>query len=170
MNSSYIPRHTITIAALRWSIVLVFALFGTAKFAGYEAEGVAKIASHYPLFSWMYPIWGTRGASNVIGTIELLTGATIALGAFYPRAGFVGGAMGVFTFCVTLSFSLGAPAFWQQGYGAPFLGSTGQFLMKDAVLLAACFALAVDGLRRMRPADEDEIGISSVPRFDATRR
>lgn len=99
------------------------------------------------------PIWGERGASNVIGTIELLTGAMIALGARYPLASLAGGAMGVFTFCVTLSFSLDAPAFWQVGYGAPFLGSTGQFLMKDAVLLAACYALAVNGQRRMRPGD-----------------
>lgn len=150
MNIRYVPTDAVIVAGLRWSIVLIFALFGTAKFAAYEAEGVAKIASHYPLFSWMYPLWGERGASNVIGTIELLTGAIIAIGAMSPRASFVGGAMGVFTFCVTLSFSLGAPAFWQSGYGAPFLGSTGQFLMKDAVLLAACFALAANGLRRMR--------------------
>ncbi|MDV5825698.1 YkgB family protein [Sphingobium naphthae] len=153
MKTSYVPNDATTIAALRWSIVIVFALFGIAKFAAYEAEGVAKIASHYPLFSWMYPIWGERGASNVIGTIELLTGAMIALGARYPLASLAGGAMGVFTFCVTLSFSLDAPAFWQVGYGAPFLGSTGQFLMKDAVLLAACYALAVNGQRRMRPGD-----------------
>lgn len=59
--------------------------------------------------------------------------------------------MGVFTFCVTLSFALGAPAFWQAGYGLPFLGSTGQFLMKDAVLLTACYALAVNGLKRLQP-------------------
>lgn len=150
MTSNYVPKHATTIAALRWAIVIVFALFGTAKFAAYEAEGVAKIASHYPLFGWMYPIWGERGASNVIGSIELLTGAIIAIGALSPRASFIGGSMGVFTFCVTLSFSLGAPSFWQAGYGAPFLGSTGQFLMKDVVLLAACFALAVDGLRRMQ--------------------
>ena len=153
MTTSYVPNDATTIDALRWSIVIVFALFGIAKFAAYEAEGVAKIASHYPLFSWMYPIWGERGASNVIGTIELLTGAMIALGARYPFASLAGGAMGVFTFCVTLSFSLGAPAFWQAGYGAPFLGSTGQFLMKDAVLLAACYALAVDGQRRMPRGD-----------------
>lgn len=150
MNINYGPKDAHVTAALRWSIVIIFALFGIAKFVAYEAEGVARIARDYPLFSWMYPIWGERGASNVIGTIELLTGATIALGAISPLAGLVGGAMGAFTFCVTLSFALGAPAFWQAGYGAPFLGSTGQFLIKDAVLLAACFALAVEGLRRMQ--------------------
>ncbi|WP_198046058.1 YkgB family protein [Novosphingobium aquimarinum] len=137
--------HPVVIGALRWSMVIIFAFFGTAKFAAYEAQGVAGIAGKHPLFAWMYPIWGDAGASAIIGCIELLTGALIAAGAFHSRAGLVGGAMGVFTFCVTLSFAPGAPAFWQEGYGIPFLGSTGQFLLKDAGLLAACLAIAVDG-------------------------
>lgn len=145
---NFVFSEAVVMAGLRWTIVLIFMLFGLAKFAEYEAAGVAKIAAHYPLFAWMYPLWGESGASNVIGTIELLTGAMIAVGAFSARASFVGGLMGIFTFCVTLSFSLGAPAFWEAGYGAPYLGSTGQFLVKDAVLLAACFAIMVDGLRR----------------------
>jgi reactive chlorine resistance protein C len=152
MPVRYIPTEAVVVAALRWTIVLIFVLFGTAKFAAYEAAGVAKIAGGHPLFAWMYPLWGERGASNVIGTIELLTGAAIAIGAFSARAGAAGGAMGVGIFCVTLSFGFGAPAFWQAGYGAPFLGSTGQFLVKDSVLLAACLAIATDGLRRMRAA------------------
>lgn len=151
MQLRNIPSDTVVIAGLRWTIVLIFALFGTAKFAAYEAAGVAGIAGKHPLFSWMYPLLGERGASGAIGCIELATGAIIALGAVSARAGLVGGSMGVFTFLVTLSFSFGAPAFWEAGYGAPFLGSTGQFLIKDAVLLAACFAIAVDGLKRMQP-------------------
>jgi reactive chlorine resistance protein C len=152
MNLRKIIPDAVVVAFLRWTIVLIFGLFGTAKFAAYEATGVAMIASKHPLFSWMYPLFGERGASGVIGTIELLTGLVIAIGAVSARAGAIGGAMGVFTFCMTLSFSFGAPAFWEAGYGAPFLGSTGQFLIKDAVLLAACLALTTDGLRRMRSA------------------
>ncbi|AHE57337.1 hypothetical protein NX02_28810 [Sphingomonas sanxanigenens DSM 19645 = NX02] len=145
------PGDAVVVAGLRWTMVLIFALFGISKFAAYEAAGVAMIAGKHPLFSWMYALWGEQGASNLIGTVELLTGAMIALGAFSTRASVLGGAMGVATFCITLTFSFGAPAFWQAGYGAPFLGQTGQFLMKDAVLLAACFAIAVNGLRRMQP-------------------
>lgn len=143
---------SVVVAGLRWTIVLIFLLFGTAKFAAYEAAGVAVIAGHHPLFGWMYPLLGERSASNVIGTVELITGAIIALGAVSARASVLGGAMGIITFSLTLSFSFGAPAFWQAGYGAPFLGSTGQFLIKDAVLLAACLAVAADGLKRMQPA------------------
>lgn len=144
-----LPSQLLAIAALRWSIVFVFAFFGVAKFALYEAEGVARIAMHYPLFSWMYPLIGVQGTSNVIGSIELLTGALIALGAWSHRAGLLGGLMGVCTFLVTLSFSFGVPL-WEEGYGFPFMGSVAQFLFKDAVLLAGCLAVALHAGHALR--------------------
>jgi len=147
MSNSSLPADRSAIEALRWSLVLIFFLFGTAKFAAYEAEGVAQIAAHYPLFSWMYPLWGPRGASNVIGTIELATGAALAIGAWSPRVSLLGGLMGMCTFLITLSFMLGAPIF-EKELGAPFLGGTGQFLVKDAVLLAGCYAIALTSARR----------------------
>lgn len=138
--------------ALRFGLVLIFLLFGTAKFAAYEAHGVARLASGYPLFGWMYPLIGERGASGVIGAVELAAGGLIAAGAWSRRAGLIGAALGVCTFLVTLSFLLGAPKVFEPGYGFPFLGSTGQFLVKDAGLLAGCVALLSASLRRVREA------------------
>jgi uncharacterized membrane protein YkgB len=138
--------------ALRWSLVVVFALFGTAKFAAYEAEGVAGIAQDYWLFFWLYPLGGVQFASNAIGTVELATGLLLALGSRFTLASLVGSAMGVCTFLVTLSFLAVAPTTFEQGYGFPFLGSSGQFLMKDLVLLAACASLLLASLRRIRRA------------------
>jgi uncharacterized membrane protein YkgB len=143
LSASRIDVHLMRIA-----IVFIFLMFGTAKFALYEAEGVARTAEHYWLFAWMYPIWGVQGASNAIGTIELTTGALIALGAVWPKAGLVGGLMGVATFLVTLSFSFGADL-WEEGYGFPYMGRTAQFLFKDAGLFALCLALTLDALRRL---------------------
>ncbi|WP_294124259.1 DUF417 family protein [Sphingomonas sp.] len=136
--------------SLRWSLVIIFLLFGTAKFAAYEAEGVATIAKDYWLFFWLYPLGGVRFASNVIGTLELSTGLMLALGSRFTLASLIGGTMGMCTFLVTLSFMIGAPTAFEPGYGFPFLGSSGQFLMKDLVLLAACFSLALAALRRLR--------------------
>lgn len=146
-NRFPVPSDAATTAVLRWSLVAIFFFFGIAKFAAYEAEGVAQIASSYPLFGWMYPLWGPRVASDVIGTIELATCAALALGAFFPRISLIGGLMGMCTFLITLSFLIGAPI-WQTGYGAPFIGSLGQFLLKDAGLFAGCFAIAVASARR----------------------
>lgn len=142
-----VPSIDSVVAVLRWAMVFIFIFFGVAKFAQYEAEGVARIASHYPLFAWMYPLWGARGASNVIGTIELTTAAALALGAFSPRISVIGGLMGMCTFLITLSFTLGAPL-WEEGYGFPFIGGLAQFLFKDAGLLAACYAITVLSARK----------------------
>lgn len=142
-----VPGDAVTTAVLRWAMVLIFFFFGVAKFAAYEAAGVAQIAGNYPLFSWMYPLWGERVASNVIGTIELATAAALAIGAFSARVSLLGGLMGMATFAITLSFLIGAP-WWEPGYGAPFIGSIAQFLFKDAGLFAACFAIAVASARR----------------------
>ncbi|KPF85714.1 hypothetical protein IP70_10870 [alpha proteobacterium AAP38] len=146
-----LPGPSAAIQALRWSMVFIFAMFGIAKFATYEAEGVARIAEHYWLFAWMYPLWGVQGASNTIGVLELSAGTFIALGAWSHRAGLLGGVMGIATFLVTLSFSIGANL-WQKDYGFPFMGSLAQFLFKDVVLLAACFALALDAGHRLADA------------------
>jgi reactive chlorine resistance protein C len=146
------PYDRIGEEALRWSLVVIFVLFGTAKFAAYEAEGVQGIAEHYWLFFWLYPLGGYRFASDVIGVLELSSGAMLALGSRFTLASVTGAAMGVCTFLVTLSFMIGNPRAWEEGYGFPFLGSSGQFLMKDLVLLAACFALLLMAAKRMRSA------------------
>lgn len=61
---------------------MIFFYFGVAKFAAYEAEGLRPIVTVYPLFSWMPPLIGIQGTSNVIGVIELSAGLMIALGAW----------------------------------------------------------------------------------------
>ena len=66
---------------LRWSLVVIFFLVGTAKFAAYEAEGVKGIAEHYWLFFWLYPLGGVRFASGFIGVLELSTGFILDLGS-----------------------------------------------------------------------------------------
>ena len=147
---NYDPSRRVGDEALRWSLVVIFFLFGTAKFAAYEAEGVKGIAENYWLFFWLYPLGGVRFASGFIGVLELSTGLMLALGCRFRLASAIGAAMGVCTFLVTLSFMIGNPRAWEDGYGFPFLGSSGQFLMKDLVLLAACFALLLSSLQRLQ--------------------
>lgn len=120
-------------------------LFGTARFAAYGAHGAAGSAGNDWLFGWMYPLIGERGASAAIGTLELATGALLAIWRTIPQrvAGWLG--YGHVHLPGLLSFSSGAPKLFEAGYGSAFLGSPGQFLTKDAVLPAACAALFLDG-------------------------
>ena len=141
-------RDALAITVLRWAMVLIFIWFGAMKFAAYEQEGVATIARDDWAFGWLYPLLGVAGAAIVIGIIELSTAAMLALGQRIALASLIGGIMGVITFCITLSFMLSAPAVWQDVYGPPALGATGQFLIKDVVLLAVCLLLARDGWHR----------------------
>ncbi|WP_396595312.1 YkgB family protein [Brevundimonas sp. R86498] len=136
-------------AVLRAGIVLILLWFGLMKFLPYEAEGVRGIAQDYWLFGWMYPLIGVKGASAVIGVLEITAGALIALGGRFPFAGLVGALMGVATFVVTLSFFFTAPGIVAEGYVFPALGSTGQFLAKDIGLLAICLYLLFDAQERL---------------------
>jgi uncharacterized membrane protein YkgB len=155
-HPSGLPRNDIAMHALRWSVVLIFFWFGGMKFAAYEAQGVAGLAQNYWAFGWLYPMLGVAGVSALIGTIEIVIGLLLAAGLWSGRAGALGGILGMVTFAITLSFMLSAPMVWQNGYGFPALGMTGQFLIKDLALFAACFLLAREGwrwARAERPSD-----------------
>jgi reactive chlorine resistance protein C len=144
-----LPSPRLGFEVLRWAMVFIFLFFGIAKFAAYEAEALEPIVTIYPLFFWLPPLVGVQGTSNVIGVTELATGLMIALGAWSARAGLIGGAMGTFTFLVTLTFAIGAPL-WQPGYGFPFMGSFAQFLFKDAALFGACLTLMLVAAQQLK--------------------
>ena len=47
---------------VRASMVLVFLLFGYQKWFEYEAQTLIPFIKNGPLISWMYPVFGIRGA------------------------------------------------------------------------------------------------------------
>src|SRR6266478_843143 len=86
----------------------------------------------------------TAGVSNVIGAIEIVIAALMALRPLSPKASLVGSLGGVVTFLLTVSFLLSTPGAAQLKYGFPVLGDAGQFLIKDLVLLGASFWTAAE--------------------------
>lgn len=134
--ASPLDRHL-----LRWSLVLVFALFSYSKWFEYEAQALVPLIANSPLLSWMHALFGVRGASYALGTAEAATALLLALGAVSARASAAGSALAVATFAVTSSLLLTTPGVWEAAAGAPALGGTGAFLVKDTVLLAASVAL-----------------------------
>jgi uncharacterized membrane protein YkgB len=92
----------------------------------------------------MLSAFGVQGASNVIGTLEILTGVAIASRRIAPAVSAVGSAAGVVIFLTTLSFLFSTP-------GALSLKNpAGGFLMKDIVLLGACIVTAAEAYRAAR--------------------
>src|SRR3984893_6317192 len=52
---------------LRASMVIIFLFFGYQKWFEYEAQVLIPYISNGPLISWMYPVFGIRGASWFLG-------------------------------------------------------------------------------------------------------
>ena len=140
------------LALLRWALVLVFLWFGGMKFTMYEADGIAPFIGHSPLMSWL-GMFGTQGQSYFIGVIELSTAAALAIGAFRPVFSALGALMSVATYLITLTFFVTTPGVAEASAGGfPAISAApGQFLLKDAVLLAASLVLFFNSVER-RPA------------------
>jgi len=128
--------------ALRYSVVVVLAWIGVMKFTAYEAGAIEGLVASSPLVSWLYNVFSLQGASNLIGSIEILTAVTLIAGAYSRRIAIVGALAAIATFAITLSFLFSAPG-WEASLGGfPALSVVpGQFLLKDLVLLAAAISL-----------------------------
>lgn len=136
----------------RYGVVIVLLAIGLLKFTSSEATAIGALVTSSPLLRWMYGIWSIRGTSDVIGAIEIAAAVGIALRPISAPAAVAGSALAVGTFLVTLSFFLTAPGVWDAALGFPFLGGTGQFIVKDVVLLGSSLWSLGDalGARRRR--------------------
>ncbi|HEV7763781.1 MAG TPA: DUF417 family protein [Thermoanaerobaculia bacterium] len=134
------------LAIARYGVAIVLFEIGLLKFTSAEATGIGALVTSSPLLHWMYAVWSMQGTSNVIGAIEIVAAIGIALRPISARAAAVGSALAVCTFLVTLSFFLTAPGIWDASLGFPFLGGSGQFIVKDVVLLGAALWSLGDAL------------------------
>src|SRR6476646_6573302 len=88
---------------VRASMVIIFLLFGYQKWFDYEAQTLIPFISNGPLISWMYPLFGVRGASWFLGVSEWLIGALLFLGFWNKRLGILGAAGSCVTFITTIT-------------------------------------------------------------------
>lgn len=135
--------------AVLFSTVLVLFWIGGMKFTAYEAGAIQGLVASSPLVSWLYAVFSTQGASNLIGTIEIATAVTLLLGMRYRIAAILGALAAIATFAITLSFLFTAPG-WEPSLGGfPALSVVpGQFLLKDVVLLSVAIYLLGKALDR----------------------
>jgi uncharacterized membrane protein YkgB len=132
---------------LRWVMVLIFISFGIQKFTPQSADGIAVYISNSPFVSWL-SIFGIRGEADLLGIIELTTGAVLAAGAFIPLLSALGSLMGIGTFAITWSFFFTTPGVvkWSASTDPIAWNLTGEFLFKDIVLLCVCVVLFLASL------------------------
>lgn len=135
---------------MRASMVILFLFFGYQKWFNYEAQVLIPYISNGPLISWMYPVFGIRGACYFLGVSEWLFGALLFFGFWNKTLGILGAFGGIGSFVSTVTIIPFMPGVWAPSAGGfPAMTGTGAFLMKDLVLLAASFYLLKQDLQRM---------------------
>jgi uncharacterized membrane protein YkgB len=84
-------------------MVIIFLFFGYQKWFEYEAQVLIPYIRNGPLISWMYPVFGIRGASWFLGVSEWLICALLFLGFWDKRLGNLGAAGSAVTFISTVT-------------------------------------------------------------------
>jgi uncharacterized membrane protein YkgB len=133
---SRLVRGDLDLHLIRGSMVLIFLLFGYQKWFEYEAQGLVPFISNGPLTSWMYPVFGLRGAAWFLGASEWLTAALLIWGFWNKKAGILGAVLSIGTFITTITIIPFMPNGWDPAAGFPAMTGNVPFLMKDVVLLA----------------------------------
>jgi reactive chlorine resistance protein C len=138
--------------AARYGLVIVLAWFGAMKFTSYESHGISPLVSNSPFIGWVYHFMSIDTFGRVLGTIELITAALLAVKPWMPRASVVGGLLATVFFLGTLSFMVTTPGIGEASAGGfPVLSANGEFLMKDIAILGLAIwtlADAIDAARR----------------------
>jgi uncharacterized membrane protein YkgB len=143
------PLSVLGRVLLRYGLVVVIAWIGALKYTASEAARIQTFIENSPFMSWMNSLLSERALSGALGTIEIIAALLIAVQPWLPRAAAVGSALATLLFLGTLSFLFSTPGVADDAAGGlPALSSTGQFLLKDLVLLGAAVWTLSDALRR----------------------
>jgi uncharacterized membrane protein YkgB len=135
---------------MRAALVLIFLMFGYQKWFEYEAQVLIPFISNGPLISWMYPVFGVRGASWFLGASEWFICALLFLGFWSRPPGILGAAGSCVTFVTTVTIIPFMPNGWAPSAGGfPAMVGNVPFLMKDVVLLAVSFYLLKQDVVRL---------------------
>jgi uncharacterized membrane protein YkgB len=152
-------REDLDYQLLRASMVIMYFFFGYQKWFDYEAKALIPFIRNSPLVSWLYPVFGIRGACWFLGVSEWTFGGLIFLGFWSRKLGVLGAAGSVFTFLATVTIIPFIPNGWEPSAGGfPAMTINVAFLMKDVVLLAvSVYLLKQDALRVWCPDERSDM-------------
>ena len=135
----------------RLALATVLIWIGAMKYTAYEAGEIEGLIASSPFIGWLYNVFDLQTTSNMIGTIEIITGLLLLSGLRFPTASAIGSLMAIGTFALTSTFIFSAPG-WEASLGGfPALSVVpGQFLLKDLVLLGASIHLLGYFLKQLK--------------------
>jgi uncharacterized membrane protein YkgB len=149
---------------IRASMVIIYFFFGYQKWFYYEAQGLIPFFTHGPLIFWMYPLFGVKGATYLLGISEWLFGALLLAGFWNKKLGVLGALGSVVAFISTVTIIPFMPDGWEASAGGfPAMVGNVAFLMKDIVLLAvSVYLLRQDVLRVVAAVPADKLTRAST--------
>lgn len=139
--------HPIAHKGMFVALAIVFLWFGGMKFTAYEAGAIEGLIANSPFISFLLGISSAQGASNLIGTVEIVIAILLAMRFINPKLSALGAAGAAATFLLTSSFFFTTPGvFHAETGGLAISVLPGQFLLKDIVLLMASLWALNDSL------------------------
>ena len=154
-------RENLDYHVMRASLIVLFLFFGYQKWFDYEAQALISYISNGPLLFWMYPVFGIRGASWVLGASEWSFALLLFLGFWHKRLGILGALGSSAAFIGTVTIIPFMPDGWAASAGGfPAMTGNVAFLMKDVVLFAApLYLLKQDVARVAVSAPQTELAL-----------
>ena len=143
-------REDLDYHVIRASLVVLFLFFGYQKWFDYEAQALIPYIRNGPLLFWMYPAFGIRRASWMLGVSEWSFALLLFLGFWDRRLGILGalGSCAAFIGTVTIIPFMPDGSAASAG-GFPAMTGNVPFLMKDVVLFAASLSVLKQDVARV---------------------
>ena len=117
------------LALLRYGLVFLLLLWGSFKFFAFEANAIQPLVQNSPFLSWLYPLFGLRGTSSLIGVMEIAAALLIASRRWTPIVSAFGSLLATAIFATTVSFLVTTPGALANN------NPLGGFLLKDLLFL-----------------------------------
>src|SRR3989442_9368521 len=138
---------------IRASMVVLFLFFGYQTWFEYEAQVLIPYISNGPLIFWMYPVFGVRGASWVLGVSEWSFALLLFLGFWNKRLGILGALGSCAAFLGTATIIPFMPDGWAASAGGfPAMAGNLPFLLKRNLPFSGSGPLLIQDLfRALRP-------------------
>ena len=139
--SAWVSQKNIPFLIIATGMVIMLFWAGAFKLTAPGAEVIVPLVSNSPFISWDFKLFGPYVGSDLIGITEWIGGILIVVGLFRPKAGIVGGIIGVLMFFTTSSMLITTPGALIHVNGMAYMNNLGLFLYKDIINLGASFYL-----------------------------
>lgn len=131
----------------RYGLALVIGWIGLCKFFPYEAHNIEPLVSHSPFMGWLYGVFSVETFSTMLGVVEVVTAILLVVKPWLPAVSVVGSLLAILLFVNTLLFMVTTPGVGESSAGGfPLLSMTGQFLIKDVVLIGVSILTLADAM------------------------